>query len=79
MYVYDCTGPLVYVPLQAYLGDIVGLVPTTVINEYHNKTSPNFLVGGGSCRQFAKNTTSMKCNTVKHNNRRCACISFNCF
>ena len=30
--------------------------------------------GGGPCLQFVKNITSVKCNKVRHNKMRYACI-----
>ena len=51
--------------LQAYFRDIVGLVP-----DHHKKVSHNLFAGGGSCLQFVKTATSMKCNEAKHNKRR---------
>ena len=47
---------------------------TTAI-KYHNKTSCNLFVGGGSCLQFVKNATSVKRSKVRGSKTRYVCSS----
>lgn len=54
--------------IQPYLGGIAGSVPDCCSKSSHN------LVGGRSCLDFVKNSTSVKCNKVKLNKIRYACI-----
>lgn len=48
--------------IQTHLREITGTAP-----EHRNKVSHSLFAGGGSCIQFVKNTTSVKCGRAKCN------------
>ena len=56
--------------IQPNFRDIVDSVPG---HRNGSKASCDHFAGGGSCLQFVKDATPVKCNKAKHNKTRYAC------